>query len=220
LDQNWLFGGKFNAEAMKPEFNDAAFEKAALPHYVSKLSWQGWHPAQWQDVWIYRRHFASRTEFQNRRVFLDFDDVMNTATPVTNDHTLPTHTGGYLPFSYEITNFLEGEKNVLSVAVDVRWNPVPPEGDPRGSTSVDCLEPGGIVWSVALRAVPQIFISDIFAKPVDVLNPFTLMDDSGGAGAVWIKSVPNGAGQIVVKATHSTLDEKSVAVNVHPAVSP
>ena len=51
-------------------------------------------------------------------------------------------------------------------------------------------------------------------------NPFTLMDDSGGVGAVWIKSVPNGAGQIVVKATHSTLGEKSVAINVHPPVSP
>ena len=49
-------------------------------------------------------------------------------------------------------------------------------------------------------------------------NPFTLMDDSGGVGAVWIKTVPNGVGQIVVKAVHSALGEKSATVNVRPDV--
>ncbi len=50
-------------------------------------------------------------------------------------------------------------------------------------------------------------------------NPFTLMDDSGGVGAVWIKAQPNVAGQINVKATHSALGEKTVAINVTAAAS-
>jgi beta-galactosidase len=49
-------------------------------------------------------------------------------------------------------------------------------------------------------------------------NPFTLLDDSGGVGAVWIKTVPDSSGRIVVKATHSALGEKSVAINVRTAV--
>jgi len=170
LDQNWLFGGKFSADAVKPGFDDAAFAKITLPHCVAKLSWQGWHPGQWQDVWIYRRHFSSPKEFKNRRVFLDFDGVMNTATPAINGHALPPHAGGYLPFHYEVTSYLKHGKNILSVAIDSRWNSVPPDGNPKGTSSVDYLEPGGIVRPVALRAVPQIFISDVFARPVDVLN--------------------------------------------------
>jgi len=171
LDQNWRFGGKFNPDALQPAFDDAAFERVTLPHCVSKLSWQGWHPAQWQDTWIYRRHFAARPEFKNRRVFLDFDGVMNTATPVFNGHPLPVHAGGYLPFSYEITSLLNDGDNVLALSVDSRWNSVPPDGNPKGTTSVDYLEPGGIIRPVALRVVPEVFISDVFAKPMDVLHP-------------------------------------------------
>ena len=44
-------------------------------------------------------------------------------------------------------------------------------------------------------------------------NPFTL-DASGGVGAVWIKTVPNGLGEITVKAVHSSLGAKSVIINV------
>ncbi|HTB85863.1 MAG TPA: glycoside hydrolase family 2 TIM barrel-domain containing protein [Candidatus Sulfotelmatobacter sp.] len=171
LDQNWRFGGRFTADALRPAFDDAAFEKITLPHCVSKLSWQGWHPSQWQDVWVYRRHFATRPEFKNRRVFLDFDGVMNTALPVFNGKELPPHQGGYLPFHYEITGLLNDGDNVLALFVDSRWNPVPPEGNPKGTTTVDYLEPGGITRSVALRVVPPVFISDVFAKPVDVLRP-------------------------------------------------
>ena len=171
LNQDWRFGGNFRAsDVLKPEFDDAAFEKVTLPHCVSKLSWQGWHPAEWQDVWIYRRHFTVPKELKNRRVFLDFDGVMNTATPSLNGQMLPPHAGGYLPFHYEITHLLKRGGNVLAVTVDSRWNSVPPDGNPQGTAKVDYLEPGGIIRPVALRAVPQIFISDVFAKPVDVLS--------------------------------------------------
>ena len=44
-------------------------------------------------------------------------------------------------------------------------------------------------------------------------NPFVL-EASGGVGAVWIKTVPNGSGEITVKAVHSSLGAKSVSVNV------
>ncbi|HEX4349086.1 MAG TPA: glycoside hydrolase family 2 TIM barrel-domain containing protein, partial [Verrucomicrobiae bacterium] len=170
LNQDWRFGGRFRAaEVLKPEFDDAAFEKVTLPHCVARLSWQGWHPAEWQDVWIYRRHFTTPKEFKNRRVFLDFDGVMNTATPSLNGKPLPAHAGGYLPFHYEITHLLKHD-NVLAMTVDARWNNVPPDGSPQGTGKVDYLEAGGIIRPVSLRAVPQIFISDVFAKPVAVLS--------------------------------------------------
>jgi len=44
-------------------------------------------------------------------------------------------------------------------------------------------------------------------------NPFRLAD-SGGVGAVWIKTAPNSSGQITVKAAHSLLGTKSIEINV------
>ena len=170
LDQDWLFGGKFNPEALAPSFNDATFSRAAVPHCVTKLSWQNWDPATWEQVWIYRRHFTLPKDCRKLRVFLHFDGVMVGTTPVINGHALPQHLGGYLPSRYEITDWLAESDNVLAVAVDSRWSNVPPEGSPDGPMSIDYLEPGGIFRPVHLQAVPPVFISDVFAKPVKVLD--------------------------------------------------
>ncbi|MBS1855615.1 MAG: glycoside hydrolase family 2 protein [Acidobacteria bacterium] len=170
LDGDWLFGGKLSGDALKRGFDDRAFATVELPHCVAKLSWQDWDPAAWHEVWAYRRHFSTPAAFAGRRVFLEFDGVMVGASPVLNDRALPGHLGGYLPFRYEITGMLSGGDNVLAVAVDSRWMNVPPEGSPKGPPSIDYLEPGGILRGVRLFAVPQVFLSDVFAKPVKVLD--------------------------------------------------
>jgi beta-galactosidase len=170
LDQNWLFGGKLRDQgALHPRFDDSAFSRVTLPHCVTKLSWQDWKPAHWEDVWIYRRHFALPRRLDRQRLFLQFDSVMTGATPVVNGHVLPQHLGGYLPFEHEITDFVTGD-NVLALAVDSRWMNVPPEGSPRGPSSIDYLAPGGILRRARLLSVPQIFLADVYAKPVRVLD--------------------------------------------------
>ena len=61
--------------------------------------------------------------------------------------------------------------NVLAVIVDARWLPVPPDGQPRAApAAVDYLQPGGIYRDVTLRVVPEVFLSDVFARPADVLG--------------------------------------------------
>jgi beta-galactosidase len=44
-------------------------------------------------------------------------------------------------------------------------------------------------------------------------NPFALAD-SGGIGAIWIRTLPNRLGRVVLKARHSTLGTKSVAIQI------
>lgn len=119
---------------------------------------------------MYRRHFKMPEECKGLRTFLHFDGVMVGTTPTINGHTLPQHLGAYLPFHYEITDRLVEGDNVLAVAVDSRWNNVPPDGAPGGAKRVDYLEPGGIYRGVRLEAVPAVFISDVFAKPIKVLD--------------------------------------------------
>ena len=170
LDRDWRFGGKFDGSGLERAFDDKAYREVVLPHCVVDLSWQNWDPSDWEKVWIYRRHFDLPKEFAGGRVFLHFDAVMVGTTPVINGHALPQYLGGYLPSKYEITEWLRPAGNVLAVIVDSRWSNVPPEGAPIGPKRIDYLEPGGIFRSVQLQAVPQTFISDLFAKPVKVLD--------------------------------------------------
>jgi beta-galactosidase len=170
LQGDWLFGGKFSEGAATRDFNDSGFARITLPHCVSTLSWKDWDPGVWEDIWVYRRHFRLPAEAKTRRVFLQFDGVMTAATPYLNGEALAKHAGGYLPFEYEITEHLAAGDNVLAVAVDSRWQNVPPDGSPRGRISVDYLEAGGVYRPVRLSIVPGVFLRDVFAKAVNVLN--------------------------------------------------
>jgi beta-galactosidase len=166
LDQNWLF-------CPRPVFTpqpEESYEEVTLPHCVAKLSWEKWDAKSWQSVWAYRRNIIVPTECKNRRVFVKFSSVQITTKPSLNGRELEPHYGGYLPFTYELTDLLKPDNNILDVMADATWQNVPPEGNPKGTSSVDYYEPGGITRSVTLLAVPQVFISDVFAKPVDVLK--------------------------------------------------
>jgi beta-galactosidase len=176
LDQNWLFGGKLGANATTSEAPDAAFSRITLPHCVAKLSWHKWNPADWESVWMYRRHLTIPKELAGRRIFLKFDGAMVNTTPTFNGHALTRHVGGYLPFTYELTSIQKPGDNILDVTLDSNFLNVPPDGNPKGTGSVDYYTPGGIFRSVSLCAMPQVFVSDVFAKPVDVLMPTRHVD--------------------------------------------
>ncbi len=153
---------------------------------TSQLSWRNWNPGSWEHVWIYRRyldsaalltagvHLTGDVSKQNPvpgyRVFADFDGVMVNSTVVCNDKVVATHQGGYLPFSAELTGLLTVGKNVLSVIADAHNLPVPPMVEGGTPSTIDFLQPGGIYRDVNLRIVPQVFISDLYAAPADVLT--------------------------------------------------
>jgi beta-galactosidase len=176
LNDRWLFGGKDTHPllALNREFDDSGWKPITLPHCVSDLSWQNWDPAAWQATWIYRRHFAIPPEWHGLglRFFLHFDRVMAAAEIAVNPPPLAsTLPGGFLPIDYEITDFVRIDGNILAVDVSSGWLDGPPSGSPRGPSSIDYLLPGGITGSVELRAVPTIYLCDVFAKAVDVLGP-------------------------------------------------
>lgn len=190
LDGDWLFGGAFKAEAVAPDFDDSAFSRITLPHCAVPLSWRKWDADAWQQVYIYRRHLKLPDELKGLRAFLHFDGVMVGTTPTINGHTLAQHLGGYLPFQYEITQWIKAGENVLAVAVDSRWSNVPPQGSPNGPKRIDYLEPGGILRPVRLRLVPGVFIADLFAKSVNVLDPARRIEATCSIDAVAVPEQP------------------------------
>jgi beta-galactosidase len=171
FDQDWLFAGKFD-----PQLDESQFTKVTLPHCVVPLSWEGWEPSAWHALWAYRRHFTVPKNAEKRRVFIKFDGVMTGAKVACNGVEFPEHEGGYLPFQHELTQYLKEKDNVIDVVVDGRWQSVPPDGSPKGPRSVDYLEPAGITRSASLLVLPQVFISDVFAKPVRALHSDRYLD--------------------------------------------
>ena len=216
LDRGWLFEGKSTAAALDPAYDDSAFTHVTLPHTVADLSWRNWSPSAWEDLFVYRRHFAAPAAGRGMRVFVHFDRVMASATPVVNGYSLEPHAGGFLPFAREITGILNEKENVLAVAVDSRWLNVPPAGSPRGAAAVDYLLPGGITGSVELRALPAVFLREIFAKPVDVLEPSRRVEITCRVDAaaplpahIRLEAALRRGDQTIARATQSVQMEKS-----------
>jgi beta-galactosidase len=166
----WRFGPEAEGTSL-PGFDDSGFEAVTLPHTVAPLSWQEWDPAAWERGWVYRKHFDA-FDVAGRRVFLDFGGALTHSTVTLNGTEVGDYLGGYLPFSCEITGVLAPAGNVLAVRLDSGFNlNVPPDRPaPAVSTSVDFWQPGGIYREVRLRVVPEVFLADVFAKPVNVLD--------------------------------------------------
>jgi beta-galactosidase len=165
----WLFGPAAE-DATLPGFDDSGFAPVTLPHTVAPLSWQNWHPAAWERVWVYRKHFDA--PFAGQRVFLDVGAALTHSTVTLNGTKVGDYSGGYLPFAVELTGSVQPAGNVLAVRLDSTFNlNVPPDRPaPAVSTSVDFWQPGGIYRDVQLRVVPPVFLADVFAKPVNVLD--------------------------------------------------
>jgi beta-galactosidase len=160
----------------QPGVAGASSLPVTLPHTAVKLSWQGWDPKAWQRLWTYRRSFSSPIKpGMKQRVVLHFEGVMSAAKVSLNGHDLGEHLGGFLPFEFEITNLLR-DQNDLVVTVNGGQVDAPPTGGPNGAAQLDYLLPAGIHRDVTLRVLPEIYLEDVFAKPIDVLSPNRRVD--------------------------------------------
>jgi beta-galactosidase len=184
FNAGWLFGPAADGSD-QPGFDDSGFATVTLPHTVVPLDWDNWDPATWEQTWSYRKHFdappglvpapgtsGDSTSLERPRVFLDVAAAMTESTVTLNGTRAGANTGGYLPFSVEITSLLRAKGNVLSLTLDSGFTiDVPPDQPaPAVPAAVDYWQPGGVYRDVHLRAVPRIFISDVFAQPRNVLD--------------------------------------------------
>jgi beta-galactosidase len=185
FNADWLFGGAVAdppppdhpddtaaAAAADPSLDDSHFEPITLPHTVVPLSWNQWDNVAWEKVWSYRKHFDLPEDLSGR-TFLDFEAANVTATVTVNGTRIGRHFGGYLPFSFEITDVVAATGNIVAVLVDSRFDlNVPPNiPAPVHAEEVDFWQPGGIHGSVTLRIEPTLFIADVAATVRSALEP-------------------------------------------------
>ncbi len=148
------------------------------------------------ELW-YHREFTVPSKWKNQNVLLHFGAVDWKADIWVNDVKVGQHTGGYTPFSFDITPALKSGKNSLVVKV---WDPTDQGYQPRGK---QVNKPEGIwytpvtgIWqTVWLEPVPEKYIENIRITPdIDkkTLSVEALVGGASSAGRIEV-TVKEGA---------------------------
>ncbi|WP_055482639.1 glycoside hydrolase family 2 protein [Sphaerimonospora mesophila] len=124
-----------------------------------------------QTLW-YRRSFDLPGDFTDGRVILHFGAVDQTCRVWVNGVEAGGHTGGYLPFSFDVTEHLRESGNVLVVAVR-------DDSDTgHGSRGKQRLRRGGI-WYTAQSGIWQtVWAERVPELHVERLTLTPMLDDS------------------------------------------
>jgi len=118
--------------AASGSFDDGDWREINLPHdWAVELPYQndpelqskGFHPLGRKypetSVGWYRRIFDLPAEDAGKRITIEFDGAYREAMVVFNGFYIGRHSGGYDPFSFDVTTFANpGKRNVLLVRVN------------------------------------------------------------------------------------------------------
>lgn len=130
-----------DGKVVQLERNDSGWETVDLPHdwavglpfvqveepYASEHAAHGGKPLGRNfpetSIGWYRRRFSVPLEEKGLRFSLEFDAVFRDAMVVFNGFYLGRNMSGYVPFSYDITDFVSyGGENLVEVRVDATLN--------------------------------------------------------------------------------------------------
>lgn len=139
----------------------SAWSKINLPHTtrVEELVVKD----QFQGESFYRKNFTVSAK-EDENVFLYFEGVMIEALVSLNGKEIAHHTGGYLPFTIDITHFIKTNKeNSLEIKVVNKDNLEVPPGKPL--KELDFSFYGGIYRNAYLIKTKKLHITDaVFAN--------------------------------------------------------
>ena len=138
----------------KKELVEYDFDKAATLQVPGDWNSQDEKLLYYEGTIWYKKSFDYSLK-ENRRLFLYFGAVNYTAEVYLNGAKIGTHTGGFTPFNFEITNVVKPEDNYLVVKVD---NSRAEDAVPTINT--DWWNYGGITRDVKLIETSPDFIRD------------------------------------------------------------
>jgi len=134
LDDDWRFAKGDAPGAEQPGYNDSQWEVVQVPHDWSiagpfaETNLAGGAGAFLPSgVAWYRKHFALPSNDLGRRVFVEFDGVMQNSEVWINGFHLGHRPNGYVSFRYELPATMlslgGGPANVLAVCADTSAQP-------------------------------------------------------------------------------------------------
>ena len=168
---------------------------------------------EYHDKILYRRGFKVPEAWAGKRVRLNFDAVDYEAEVFVNGKSFGVHKGGYLPFSYDITDALKAGENELLVKV---FDPTDKGGQPRGKQDT---KPQGIMYTptsgiwktVWLEPVSKSYVSDLKITPDIDAEKVTVRAASSDAQAqVKIKVLSADGKKVVASASGKANEDISI----------
>src|SRR5579859_1412643 len=131
LDKGWRFLKGDFPQAADPAGNDSVWEAVDVPHdwsiggpFASNNLTGGAGAFLPSGVAWYRKHFTVPASDSGRRVFVEFDGVMQNSRVWINGVPLGSRPSGYVSFEYELTPQVKfGGDNVLAVRCDTSAQP-------------------------------------------------------------------------------------------------
>ncbi|MDR0989577.1 MAG: beta galactosidase jelly roll domain-containing protein [Prevotellaceae bacterium] len=149
----------------------------------SSLSGVGQRLGAENELW-YQRRFTLSVPAKNKRILLHFGAVDWKTDVWVNQIKVGSHTGGYTPFSFDITQALTNGENTLTVKV---WDPTDQGTQPRGK---QVSRPGGIwytpvsgIWqTVWIEPVPMHYIAAVKTTPDIDANLVRVAVQTAGQG--------------------------------------
>jgi len=122
FNTGWKFyRGTVSGDAPKyASYDDSSWQTVNLPHtpVISPLR-VGWNPGD-KDISWYRKHFTIDYCYQGKKIFIEFEGADQVADVWINGTYLTTHYGSYLPFTVDITDYVNfgATENVIALKVD------------------------------------------------------------------------------------------------------
>lgn len=120
-----------------------------------------------EDILFYHRTFELDKNFFEGRVLIHCDAIDYVSTLIINDKEVITHKGGYLPYKFDITDYVkEGTNSIRFIVSD-------PQDTGYQSRGKQSLNPHGIwytaqsgIWqTIWLESVPDTYIQKIVYTP-------------------------------------------------------
>jgi len=138
----------------------------SLPHTHKEIAYNGFDETCYQFVSTYETTFYFDILQHQQRLILHFEGVMTYAKVWLNDVELGEHFGGYTPFSFDVTGWVNQKgENKLKVLVDgTERKDIPPFG-----FVIDYLTYAGIYRDVFLEVVSEVSVERVKTRTENVL---------------------------------------------------
>lgn len=179
--------------AIKPKggAEPSVFDGKILVPFAVESSLSGVQKAvgEANELW-YKRDFSIPSTWKNKEVVLNFGAVDWKADVFVNDILIGSHQGGYTPFSFNVTPFLNG-KSSQKLVVRV-WDPSDKGYQPRGKQTSN---PEGI-WYTPVTGIWQ----TVWLEPVAadrVMSVKAIPDIDNGVMSVTVGTSGNGCTDII-----------------------
>lgn len=179
FNDNWLFfRGEIKDDVAKASsYKDKNWQVVHLPHSpkITPLR-HPWKPENEGINW-YRKHFQLPEIYKGRKIFIEFEGADQVAEVWINGTYLLKHIGAYLPFTADITDYIQlgNYINVLAVKINnFADKDIPVYGN--------WISYGGLYRDVFLHVTDRLHITDaVYAKKVaggGVFVTYPLITDS------------------------------------------